>query len=182
MDPDGEFDALGAIIGAVSEGLTEAVSQLANGGITDLGAIGEAALEGAILGAVVPSAAAGSIGRLLNTANKAAKAGGVAKGAEKAPDFIVSKGGTAFPVPKGSKGSTSVVNPQGKTTGSAFTGGKGGANGQVDTMRIMDATPARGKSPGYPNGYIKYENKAGQGVDPNTGRTLSNKDSHFPLD
>lgn len=74
------------------------------------------------------------------------------------------------------------MNPQGKTTGSAFTGGKGGANGQVDTMRIMDATPARGKSPGYPNGYIKYENKAGQGVDPNTGRTLSNKDSHFPLD
>ena len=48
----------------------EAVSQLASGGITDLGAIGEAALEGAILAAVVPSAAAGSIGRLLNAAKR----------------------------------------------------------------------------------------------------------------
>ena len=106
----------------------------------------------------------------------------VAKSANKAPDFIVSKGGTAFPVPKGSTGPTSVVNPSGKTTGSAFTGGKGGANGQVDTMRIMDATPARGKSPGYPNGYVKYENKSGQGVNPSTGKTISNKESHFPLD
>jgi len=104
------------------------------------------------------------------------------KGGNKAPDFIVSKGGTAFPVPKGSTGPTSVVNPSGKTTGSAFTGGKGGANGQVDTMRIMDATPARGKSPGYPNGYVKYENKSGQGVNPSTGKTISNKESHFPLD
>jgi len=48
----------------------EAGSQLASGGITDLGAIGEAALEGAILAAVVPSAAAGSIGRLLNAAKR----------------------------------------------------------------------------------------------------------------
>ena len=52
MDPDGEFGFVGAIIGAVAEGLMEAGSQLASGGITDLGAIGEAALEGAILGAV----------------------------------------------------------------------------------------------------------------------------------
>ncbi|MCP5013378.1 MAG: hypothetical protein GY942_25670 [Aestuariibacter sp.] len=107
---------------------------------------------------------------------------GVAKSVNKAPDFIVSKGGTAFPVPKGSTGPTFVVNSSGKTTGSAFTGGKGGANGQVDTMRIMDATPARGKSPGYPNGYVKYENKYGQGVNPSTGKTISNKESHFPLD
>lgn len=98
----------------------------------------------------------------------------------KAPDFIVSQDGTAFPVPKGSTGPTPVNNPAGKKTGDAFTGGSGGANGQVDTMRMMDPTPPRGKTPGYPNGYIKYENKAGQGVDPNTGRTLPNRDSHFP--
>ena len=110
---------------------------------------------------------------------KVAKSAGKA---DSAPDFVVSPGGTAFPVPKGATGPTSVVNPAGKKTGDAFTGGSGGANGQVDTMRMMDATPPRGNSPGYPNGYIKYENKAGQGVDPYTGRTLSNKDSHFPID
>ena len=82
MDPDGEFGFVGAIIGAVSEGLMEAGSQLADGGITDLGAIGEAALEGAILAAVVPGAAAGSIGRLLKTAKNLKtklKAGSVPK-------------------------------------------------------------------------------------------------------
>ncbi|WP_211237664.1 hypothetical protein [Shewanella colwelliana] len=89
--------------------------------------------------------------------------------------------GFAYPVPKGAAGPTPVVNPGGKTTGSAFTNGKGGANGKVDTMRIMNPTPPRGKSPGYPNGYIKYENKSGQGVDPYTGRTISNKDSHYPI-
>lgn len=104
------------------------------------------------------------------------------KASNKTPDFVVSPGGTAFPVPKGATGPAAVVNPGGKTTGSAFTGGKGGENGKVDTMRIMDPTPPRGNSPGYPNGYIKYENKSGQGVDPYTGRTLSNKDSHFPID
>ena len=48
-------------------------------------------------------------------------------------------------------------------------------------MRIMDPTPPRGASPGYPNGYIKYENMVGQGVDPYTGKTLPNSRSHFPL-
>jgi hypothetical protein len=71
----------------------------------------------------------------------------------------VSPGGTAYPVPKGAQGPKPGINPQGKQTGTAFTGGKGGANKQVDTMRIMDPTPPRGKSPGYPEGYIKYENK-----------------------
>lgn len=75
-----------------------------------------------------------------------------------------------------------MINPGGKTTGSAFTGGTGGANGQVDTMRMMNPTSPKGKSPGYPNGYIKYENKAGQGVDPYSGRTVSNKDSHHRID
>lgn len=52
---------------------------------------------------------------------------------------------------------------------------------KVSTMRLMQPTPARGSSPGYPNGYIKYENKSGQGVDPNTGKTLPNSQSHFPI-
>jgi len=48
-------------------------------------------------------------------------------------------------------------------------------------MRTMDPTPPRGASPGYPNEYIKYENSAGQGVDPYTGRTIPNSQSHFPI-
>ena len=102
-----------------------------------------------------------------------------------APNFIVSPSGTAYPVPRGAQGPVPVINPAGKVTGSAFTGGRGGANGQVDTIRIMNPTPPRGRSPGYPNGYIKYENAASprpQGVDPYTGRTLPNSQSHFPID
>jgi hypothetical protein len=99
-----------------------------------------------------------------------------------APDFVVTRGGTAYPVPKGATGPVPVVNPAGKTTGRAFTGGKGGANGQVDTIRLMDPTSPKGASPGYPNGYIKYENANGQGVDPYTGKTGSSADTHFPID
>lgn len=97
---------------------------------------------------------------------------------------MVSPNGTAFPVPKGATGPTPVTNPAGNQTGVAFTGGAGGANGQVTTMRIMNPTPPRGSSPGYPNGYIKYENSAlpkPQGVDPYTGKTLPNSQSHFPI-
>lgn len=37
-------------------------------------------------------------------------------------------------------------------------------------------------SPGYPKSYIKYESSPGQSVFPFTVRTLSNRESHFPLD
>ncbi|WP_406600534.1 SpvB/TcaC N-terminal domain-containing protein [Leptospira sanjuanensis] len=97
------------------------------------------------------------------------------------PDFIVSPDGTTFPVPKGATGPTPVSNKAGNITGSAYTGGKGGANGQVSTMRIMDPTLPKGNSPGYPNGYIKYMNNAKQGVDPYTGKTLPNAQSHFGI-
>ncbi len=97
------------------------------------------------------------------------------------PNFVVSSNGTAFPVPQGSTGPTPVINPGGKQTGVAFTGGKGGENGQVATMRMMDPTPARGNSPGYPGGYVKYENAGKQGVDPYSGKTLPNSKSHFPV-
>ena len=101
-----------------------------------------------------------------------------AKGVSKAPDFIVSPNGTAFPVPKGAQGPVPVVNPAGKQTGVAYTGA---VDKKVDTIRIMNPTPARGASPGYPNGYIKYENATGQGVNPLTGRTVLNTESHFPV-
>jgi RHS repeat-associated protein len=100
------------------------------------------------------------------------------------PNFIVDKSGQTFPVPKGAKGPTPVVNPSGKQTGVAFTGGTGGQNGKVATMRIMDPTLPKGKSPGYPNGYIKYENASApkpQGVNPQSGQTTSNTQSHYPI-
>lgn len=111
--------------------------------------------------------------------------GSTAAGSSRGPDFIVSPGGTSFPVPSGAVGPTPVLSPAGNQTGVAFTGGTGGTNGQVSTMRIMDPTPARGSSPGYPNGYIKYENSAApkpQGVDPYSGKTLPNSKSHFQID
>jgi hypothetical protein len=98
-----------------------------------------------------------------------------------APDFVVGPDGTTYPVPRGATGPTPVVNPSGKRTGTAYTGGSGGANGQVDTVRLMDPTPPRGNSPGYPNGYVKYENASGQGVNPHTGRTAPNSQSHHPI-
>lgn len=97
---------------------------------------------------------------------------------DKAPDFVVSSGGTAYPVPKGAHGPEETSNLK----GTKFTGGDGGSNNQVDTIRIMDPVPARGNSPEYPNGYIKYENSRGQGVDPYTGKTLPNTESHFPIE
>ncbi len=173
IDPDGRSPVDIAFLMYDGYNLTEAF--LSGDGI------GDAAFNfgASVIGVVSPIPL---IGQLIKAKKLAKVAKGGGKASNKAPDFVVSPGGTAFPVPKGAKGPTSVVNPGGKATGSAFTGGKGGTNGQVDTMRIMNPTPARGKSPGYPNGYIKYENKAGQGVDPYTGRTISNKKSHFPID
>jgi RHS repeat-associated protein len=111
------------------------------------------------------------------------RSGAASKGEGVAPNFVVTPGGTAFPVPKGAQGPVPVINPAGSQTGVAFKGGSGGAvDTRVDTIRIMKPTPPRGGSPGYPNGYIKYENSRGQGVDPLTGQTLPNKESHFSVD
>lgn len=96
-----------------------------------------------------------------------------------AVDFVVTPGGTAFPVPKGATGPTPSTNQAGRVTGAAFTGGKGGANGQVASMRIMDPNTKN------PSGYIKYENSAQpkpQGVDPYSGRTVPPEKAHFPID
>ncbi|MHB1167440.1 MAG: RHS repeat-associated core domain-containing protein, partial [Carboxydocellales bacterium] len=99
----------------------------------------------------------------------------------KGPNFVVTPRGEAIPIPNGASGPVPVINPAGKTTGFGFTGGKGGANGKIDSVRIMDPTQPRGNSPGYPEGYVKYENATQQGVDPVTGKTLPNSQSHFPL-
>lgn len=98
------------------------------------------------------------------------------------PNYIVTPNGTLYPVPPGAQGPSPVINPAGNTTGTAYTGGQGGANGQVCNIRIMNPTPPRGNSPGYPKGYIKYENPMGQGVDPYTGKTLPNSASHYPVE
>ena len=103
----------------------------------------------------------------------------------KASDFVVSPGGTVYPVPNGAVGPVPSINGAGQRTGSAFINGHGGENGQVGTMRLMDPTPARGNAPAMPNGYIKYENTAQptpQGVNPYSGRTVSPSEAHHPID
>jgi RHS repeat-associated protein len=101
------------------------------------------------------------------------------------PLIVVSPGGDAIPVPNGAAGPVPVVNPQGNTTGFGYTGGSGG-NGLSDNttgVRIMDPTPARGASPGYPNGYVSYGNSSGQTVNGQTGQTVPRSDpsAHVPL-
>ena len=95
-------------------------------------------------------------------------------------DFVVSPNGTVYPTFGGS-GPTPVINPSGNVTGVAFTGGKGGMNGQVSNMRIMNPVAPRGSSPGYPNGYVRYSNSLGQPVDPITGQTIPNSCGHFDI-
>jgi hypothetical protein len=61
--------------------------------------------------------------------------------------------------------------------GFAYVGGKGG-NGlapNVSNVRIMDPTAAKGPSPGYPNGYVNFQNGANptpQSVNPYSGKTV----------
>ena len=101
------------------------------------------------------------------------------------PLIVVSPGGDAIPVPNGASGPVPVVNNAGNTTGFGYTGGSGG-NGLSDNttgVRVMDPTPARGASPGYPNGYVSYGNSSGQTVNGQTGQTVPRSDpsAHVPL-
>lgn len=45
-------------------------------------------------------------------------------------------------------------------------------------------TAPKGSNPGYPGGYVKYENATGQAVNPATGKIVSNADlnAHIPLE
>src|SRR5213593_1545794 len=107
---------------------------------------------------------------------------GASIGRPSIPHFIVTPGGTAFPVPQGATGPIPVLNEAGNRTGTACRGGSWGATGQVATIRIMNPPAARGRSPGYPYGYITYQNAGKQGVNPYTGRTGPRDDTHFSID
>ncbi len=97
------------------------------------------------------------------------------------PSFVVTPKGEAIPVPKGAVGSTPALNGK----GFQYTGGSGGPGlaPKVTGVRIMDPTPPKGRSPGYPGGNVSYFNKANQTVNPTTGRTISPSDPmwHIPL-
>jgi RHS repeat-associated protein len=89
-----------------------------------------------------------------------------------APNFYVSPGGTAYPVPQG------AIGPARPDSGSGiqFQGGSGGLglDSRVTGFRFMDSQP---NSPyQYPNGYGVYNNITGQTVNPLTGRTVPNSD------
>ena len=101
------------------------------------------------------------------------------------PLIVVSPGGDAIPVPNGASGPVPVDNKAGNTTGFGYTGGSGGngLDSRTTGVRVMDPTPARGASPGYPNGYVSYDNGKGQTVNGQTGQTVPNKapSAHIPL-
>jgi len=77
------------------------------------------------------------------------------------------------------------INQGGRTTGFGYTGGSGGLglDHRVSNVRIMDATLPRGPSPGYPAGYVNYQNIGGQSVNPFTGQTIAPNNPlwHIPL-
>jgi RHS repeat-associated protein len=101
--------------------------------------------------------------------------GGARSSNSGSPNFVVTPKGEAISVPKGATGPTPVINKSRNTTGHAYTGGNGGANGQVDAVRIMNPNSR------YSNGYVKYQNKSRQGVNPITGQTSPNDLKHYPL-
>ena len=93
------------------------------------------------------------------------------------PNFIVTSGGEAISVPDGAHGPF----PADNGNGMKFIGGQGGAKGNVDTVRIMNSTSARGNAPAYPDGYAVYETPMpnSQAVNSITGQTLSPADAHI---
>lgn len=164
---------MGGDVGSVVGGVVSAACDIYSGGTcapANPAIVGATTVAGAAAGAWLGS----QLDKLANILLSTGK-----------PNFIVTPNGTAIPVPEGASGPTPVTNPGGRQTGVAYTEGSGGQNGKVSTVRIMEPTPPRGNSPGYPNGYVKYENSASpkpQGVDSVTGRTLSNAESHFSLE
>jgi len=93
------------------------------------------------------------------------------------PSFIVSKGGTAFPVPRGASGPF----PTESGKGFQFIGGSGG-NGlspRATSFRFMD--PVTTGKYHYPGGYGSYGNGV-QTINPFTGQTIapSNPWWHIP--
>jgi hypothetical protein len=98
----------------------------------------------------------------------------VARLGGRSPDFVVSPGGTAFPVPSGAAGPLPT-----RASGFQFTGGAGGngLNSQVTGVRFMDANANQGAR-------AVYMNQTGQTVSPFNGRTVPRSDpsAHFYID
>jgi hypothetical protein len=94
------------------------------------------------------------------------------------PNFVVHPNGETIPVPDGAVGPT----PADSGKGMQFQGGSGGhgLDPRTSGVRLMDPT-TKGKHP-YPDGYVKYNNRNDQPVDPSTGRTIANSDplAHQP--
>lgn len=91
---------------------------------------------------------------------------GLAGRSRGAPDFVVTPGGEAIPVPTGATGPYPTGAP-----GFQYLEGSGGPglDPRVTGVRVMDANANQGPR-------AVYMNRTGQTVDPATGRTLPNKD------
>ncbi len=153
----GKDVATGKTLSVADRGI--AVAALAIPGVSSKGVKG-----GLIVGEAAVKAVDGPIKKAVQT------------GSSNVPNFIVTPGGTAYPVPDGAVGPVPSIGGSGAQTGTGFIGGHGGANGQVDKMRIMDPNNPN------PTGYIKYQNGLGQGVDPYSGKTVSPKEAHHQID
>lgn len=117
-------------------------------------------------------------GSVVGRPSAAGSGGGGPSSGGAGPNFIVSPGGTVYPVPEGAIGPQSPA----RGTGLQFQGGAGGPglDSRVTGFRFMDSQP---NSPyQYPNGYGVYNNINGQTVNPLTGRTIPSGDpwAHIP--
>jgi len=101
-----------------------------------------------------------------------------AKIGKNTPSFIVSEGGTTFPVPKGATGPIQAASGK----GFQFIKGAGGngLNPKVTGFRFMN--PVTTGKYQYPSGYGSYFNKAGQTINPFNGQTISTSNPwwHIP--
>ena len=87
-------------------------------------------------------------------------------------NFIVTKEGTVFPVPKGAIGPFPTSNYQ----GIQFVGGKGGYGFESRAFGFRFMDPITTGKYIYPKGYGNYFNRNGQAINPYTGRTLEPSD------
>ena len=178
-DPLDNTDPSGQVKDAVTQGLSYAYNnplQVAGIGLaigaTIVAPLNSAALPEEIAGieatAEVSEAAESEAGL-------ASTAGGGAPGA---PDFVVTSGGDAIPVPQGATGPVPTNSP-----GFQFNGGAGG-NGlapNVTDVRIMEPNAQN------PTGYVNYgsqqSNGGWQSVNPYTGQSIppSNPWWHIPI-
>ncbi len=120
----------------------------------------------------------GISGKSSANASSAAKGASQNCGTCSTPDYVVSPGGTVYPIPQGAAGPT----PARSGSGGQYQGGSGGngLNPRATGFRYMDPTTS-GKNP-YPSGRGVYNNETGQTINPITGRTIDPSDpmAHIP--